>query len=346
MKDCLTSGIDTVMSWTWFKDMLQQVVTWFKDMLQQVVTYVVSQAICVPFIKEPFQDLAHPLGGYALKNAMNLRITINGREEEAEIGGWFLQPLDYIGGNLPIDNNEQFVKNQQDGFLIQENQTVILYLHGNAETRAQYHRRALYILFQKMGYHVLAIDYRGYGDSSKVTPSQTTMVEDANSAFNWLEENSHPSANIFIWGHSLGTGVTSKLAHVLTHSSRLSGIFLEAPFNRMLDEVHTFRLSRLLPWIGLDIAETLSLADLLFDSTHWLQNVKIPILIMHAEDDQVIPFHLASKLYDDLKRAGGNVQFHSFSSEQRLRHSGIFQAKNPTTLSDIVTAFVEKIVQS
>ena len=92
-----------------------------------------------------------------------------------------------------------------------------MYLHGNAETRAHYHRRALYKLFQNMGYHVLAIDYRGYGDSSKLTPSQTSMVEDGHAAFDWLQRYSHPSTSIFIWGHSLGTGVTSKLAHVLTH---------------------------------------------------------------------------------------------------------------------------------
>ena len=93
-----------------------------------------------------------------------------------------------------------------------------MYLHGNAETRAQYHRRALYKIFQDMGYHVLAIDYRGYGDSSKQTPSQTSMVEDGHAAFHWIQKHSHPSSSIFIWGHSLGTGVTSKLAHVLTHS--------------------------------------------------------------------------------------------------------------------------------
>ena len=69
-----------------------------------------------------------------------------------------------------------------------------------------------------MGYHVLAIDYRGYGDSSKQTPSQTSMVEDGHAAFHWIQKHSHPSSSIFIWGHSLGTGVTSKLAHVLTHS--------------------------------------------------------------------------------------------------------------------------------
>ena len=102
-------------------------------------------------------------------------------------------------------------------YLIKENETAILYLHGNAETRAHYHRKALYELFQTMGYHVLAIDYRGYGDSSKVVPNQTTMVEDAQTAFDWLQKYSHPSTSIFIWGHSLGTGVASKLTHELTH---------------------------------------------------------------------------------------------------------------------------------
>ena len=93
-------------------------------------------------------------------------------------------------------------------------------------------------------------------------------------------------------------------------TTKLSGIFLEAPFNRMLDEVKEFRLSRIFPWIGIDISETLNRADMSFDSTFWLTSVEIPILIMHAEDDKVIPFRLASKMYDDLRKDGVNVNFH------------------------------------
>lgn len=237
-------------------------------------------------------------------------------------------------------------------FLIKENETVILYLHGNAETRAHYHRRGLYELFQKMGYYVLAIDYRGFGDSSKITPNQTSMVEDGHAAFDWLQRYSHPSTSIFIWGHSLGTGVTSKLAYVLTHpedtdlkTTRLSGLFLEAPFNKMSDEVKTFGLSRVLPWFGLDINETLNRADMAFDSSFWLKSIEIPILIMHAEDDNVIPFYLASKLYNDLKNAGVNVDFHPFSFQEHLGHEGIFKAKSPIPLSDIVSAFVKNCLE-
>lgn len=113
----------------------------------------------------------------------------------------------------------------------------------------------------------------------------------------------------------------------------------------MLDEVKEFRLSRILPWIGIDIGETLNRADMSFDSTFWLTSVEIPILIMHAEDDKVIPFRLASKMYDDLRKAGVNVNFHSFSSQERLGHDGIFKAKTPRLLSDIVSEFVKKVVK-
>ena len=113
----------------------------------------------------------------------------------------------------------------------------------------------------------------------------------------------------------------------------------------MSDEVKTFGISRVLSWIGLDINETLNQADMAFDSNFWLRSVPIPILIMHAEDDDVIPFHLASKLYDDLKNAGVNVHFHKFSSQEHLGHEGIFKAKSPRPLSDIVNGFVTKALQ-
>ena len=81
---------------------------------------------------------------------------------------------------------------------------------------------------------------------------------------------------IFIWGHSLGTGVTSRLSHVLSNSNsadkdRVSGYILEAPFNKMLDEVHTFKISRLLPFLGLNTERILGMTDMVLDSTSNLQ---------------------------------------------------------------------------
>lgn len=334
---------------------------WIKD----IMAFLVSQIISIPFIKRPFQDLAHPQRAYSLEKAMNLKIPVSSNQD---IGAWFLQPIGTSLPSLPKDSDEQFhpqsLSRDNGNFLIGPNQVVILYLHGNAETRSQYHRRALYVLFQKMGYFVLAIDYRGYGDSSWVSTTQTTMVQDAKAAYDWLDHNAHPDAKIFIWGHSLGmlfirnlcrlsssvlyslgTGVTSKLSsEIHAPQRRFSGLILEAPFNSMSDEVKSFKLSRILPYIGIDVDHALQYADMSFDSVHWLKNVQdCRIFILHAEDDEVIPFHLATQMVQDLKSANVKVEFHAFSKEQKLGHDGIFKAETPETFSDIVVRFIESV---
>lgn len=179
--------------------------SWIFDCLKKIMAFLVSQVISIPFIKRPFQDLSHPQKTYSLQKAMNLKITV---ASDQTIGAWFLQPVTGNYPALPMDSDEQYLphesSNHDGNFLVSPNQVVILYLHGNAETRSQYHRRALYVLFQKMGYFVLAIDYRGYADSSWVSTTQSTMVQDAKAAYDWLDRNAHHEAKIFIWGHSLG----------------------------------------------------------------------------------------------------------------------------------------------
>ena len=69
---------------------------------------IISQAILIPFVKKPFQDLSHPNQGYGIKNAMNVRIKVGQEEKNEEIGGWFMQPIDNNGEKLPKNEDEQF----------------------------------------------------------------------------------------------------------------------------------------------------------------------------------------------------------------------------------------------
>lgn len=55
-----------------------------------------------------------------------------------------------------------------------------------------------------MGYHVFAIDYRGYGDSTG-WPSETGVVKDVMVLFNFIK-SVEKTSKVFLWGHSLGTG--------------------------------------------------------------------------------------------------------------------------------------------
>ena len=81
---------------------------WLLEILQKLAMYIVSQAICIPFLKKPFQDLSHPGRRYAIENAMNVRIEVGTVEKGEEIGGWFMQPSDITDRPLPKTDDEQF----------------------------------------------------------------------------------------------------------------------------------------------------------------------------------------------------------------------------------------------
>jgi abhydrolase domain-containing protein 12 len=86
---------------------------------------------------------------------------------------------------------------------------VFLYFHGNAGNRATTHRRMFYkmITDMKCNCHVIAIDYRGFGDSSSSIPTEQGVRLDALSTFDYLLEQNVDPLKIIIVGHSLGSGI-------------------------------------------------------------------------------------------------------------------------------------------
>lgn len=80
-----------------------------------------------------------------------------------------------------------------------------MYVHGQDSNRARVNRRNLCLKLSKLGYHVFAIDYRGYGDSSG-WPSEKGVVKDVVELFNFIQSKCHKKTQLYIWGHSLGTG--------------------------------------------------------------------------------------------------------------------------------------------
>ena len=100
---------------------------------------------------------------------------------------------------------------------------VIVYAHGNTGSRAVYHRVQLYQQLSALGYHVVAFDYRGFGDSGG-SPSEVGLLEDLELVWNWLLPQVG-DAQVFVYGHSLGTAPASKLAAQLAYSSELMTLF-------------------------------------------------------------------------------------------------------------------------
>jgi abhydrolase domain-containing protein 12 len=78
---------------------------------------------------------------------------------------------------------------------------------------------------------VLAIDYRGFADSTG-TPSKEGLVVDARAALDWVVERGAKAEEVLIVGLSLGTGVVSALGAELAREGELANVFLDAAFSQ------------------------------------------------------------------------------------------------------------------
>jgi uncharacterized protein len=191
---------------------------------------------------------------------------------------------------------------------------VVIYFHGNGEIvawRTARHRR-----LTANGTGVVALSYRGYMGSTG-SPTEDGVLQDAEAAYRFVTSR-WPSSPVVLWGHSLGTGVAVGLA--ARHS--VARLILEAPFSSTVD-VAALRFP-IVPvrWLMLDQ----------FRSDERIEKVQAPLLIMHGDQDWVIPIRLGERLFklahepkrfvhfaggnhDDLDRFGAIVEAQRFIAD-------------------------------
>eukprot|EP00092_Neocalanus_flemingeri_P035286 GFUD01038391.1.p1 GENE.GFUD01038391.1~~GFUD01038391.1.p1 ORF type:complete len:217 (-),score=81.20 GFUD01038391.1:1391-2002(-) len=195
-----------------------------------------------------------------------------------------------------------------------------------------------------MGFYVLAIDYRGFGDSSPVDLKEETVVADARAALGWITSKLGEKVKVLVWGHSLGSSIASHMVADFDletgGNSSVSGLVLEAAFNNMKDEVMTFKAAKALQTM-VDVSSVLQQSDLAFESDKWLPAVRCPVLMMHAEDDKVVPYSLGCNLHKEAVDAGKeNIRYVTFPGDLGLGHNDIYQSD---TLKEELKRFVEEV---
>lgn len=163
----------------------------------------------------------------------------------------------------------------------QAGKPTILFFHGNAGDISGRAERFAY--YQRAGYGVMFLSYRGYGASTG-SPSETGLISDANAAYDWLVEHDVPASKIAVVGESLGTGVSVQLAA----QKPVAAIALEAPFTS------TANVARLSYWW---LPVSLLMKDQ-FKSIDHVKDVHVPLLVMHGTDDRLIPIEMGKTLFD------------------------------------------------
>lgn len=166
----------------------------------------------------------------------------------------------------------------------------LLWFHGNAgnishrvENIASLHR----FLAAPLRPNIFIFDYRGYGRSegSVSDLSEVATYRDAEGALAYLRGRQDLAHTKFVYfGRSLGTAVAIELAR--RHPP--AGMILETPFTSIKDMAHA-----ILPFLPIG-----GLLRTKYDSLSKIREVRVPLIILHGDRDEVVPYEQGRHLFE------------------------------------------------
>ncbi len=160
---------------------------------------------------------------------------------------------------------------------------VLLYLHGARwDVRSSAHRMRR---MHDLGFAVLGIDYRGFGQSTPLLPGEAEATEDALAAWRWLAAQ-RPGAPRYVFGHSLGGAIAVNLA---AHVADERGLIVEGSFPSIREVVATFK------WGWLPVGPLITQR---VEAGGRIGRVGAPVLVVHGSEDRLIPPDLGRALYE------------------------------------------------
>jgi fermentation-respiration switch protein FrsA (DUF1100 family) len=173
------------------------------------------------------------------------------------------------------------------GWYVEQDATsaVVLWCHGNAGNiiNRLENLRELY----RLGLSVFLFDYRGYGRSHG-SPSEEGLYQDAFGAYDYLARTRmiRPE-RIVLFGRSLGAAVAAEVA---SHKPA-AGLILESAFPS-IEAVAKFHYG------GVPVHWLLSAEFRLIDR---LPQLSLPKLIVHGDQDDIIPIELGREVFEAAK---------------------------------------------
>jgi pimeloyl-ACP methyl ester carboxylesterase len=161
----------------------------------------------------------------------------------------------------------------------------IVFFHGNGEVVADYDDIAL--LYLHAGLNLVVNDYRGYGQSLG-SPSYTTMLADAHplkGAILAVLDDLGWTRGRYLMGRSLGA--LSALELAATDSDGFRGLIMESGASGLLGWARFVAPGEEAQWAELAAAQRERLAQ-----------VRLPLLTIHGEQDQLIPVERAIEAHE------------------------------------------------
>ena len=160
----------------------------------------------------------------------------------------------------------------------------VLYFHGNGGSLSTMDRTLAE--FKRADFGALLLDYRGYGLSGG-KPSEPGLYRDGLAAYDYCRSLGIPVSRLIVHGQSLGGGVASYVAS----QRACAALVLESTFTSfpaVAAKVCGGGLPGRLAFLAVHTQ---------FPSKVRLASVQAPVLVIHGEQDELIPCAMGRALY-------------------------------------------------
>ena len=164
----------------------------------------------------------------------------------------------------------------------------ILFFHGNGEVVSDYDEISPFYHQKKL--NLVVADYRGYGVSSGI-PTLTNLAQDAHAIFKRVKEElsmKNLSKDLWVMGRSLGSISALELAY--HYQKEMRGLIIESGFPSVV---------RIMTHLGIP-AHGMDLEKLDQECLERIQKIFVPTLIIHGEQDWLVPLENAKDIYQHL----------------------------------------------
>jgi len=162
--------------------------------------------------------------------------------------------------------------------------TTLLHFHGNAGFLLSQYQAITPLL--KYGFQAFVFDYSGFGFSEGKATRDNVLL-DGNSALTYIKSREDvKNTKLVIYGQSLGGNLSAVLAQ--QRQTDIDGLVIEGAFSSHKDIA----------------AKTAGVFGRLLVSEKYsayksIRTFKKPVLIIHSTEDEVIPFKMGQKIFDN-----------------------------------------------
>jgi len=171
----------------------------------------------------------------------------------------------------------------------------VIQLHGNAENMSTHFTSVAWM--PARGFNVFTFDYRGYGGSEGHPSLDGVQIDIDASMQALLARTDIDRDRIIVYGQSLGGALAAYYVAHSAYRDRIRAVILESAFSDYVDIAQEKFADHWITWPFQWIPH-FSVDDRFSPLPEMAKISPIPLLILHGDQDRIVPMHHSQRLYD------------------------------------------------